>query len=139
MKIRLALLVAALLAVSATKGAAQKDSRWSEVSEAENTVVSIDHGSIRRHHEHLRVWVRWEYRTTRSAPGGQRYRTRLSLQAVDCAERRGHVIQAVLKDAAGNVVTSVTAPTVEWNYASPNSIGEKILDAVCAYAEAQSL
>ncbi|MFL5383263.1 MAG: hypothetical protein ACJ8GN_12150 [Longimicrobiaceae bacterium] len=53
MRIRSVLLAVTLLVLTAAKGVAQKDSRWSEVTESESAILSVDHSTIRRAHEFL--------------------------------------------------------------------------------------
>lgn len=76
-----------------------------------------------------RVWTRIDH----SRNPSRREREALRLVEIDCREGASRWVSAVLRDAGGQVISSVTNTMYgdECVYAPPGSVGATLLEAVC--------
>ena len=119
-------------------------SRWLLVGAGAKIKVYFDKQTIRRSGNQVRVWLMWdstESRTTSSAYPPRTYLSEKTFAIYDCSGRASKTIQAVRysqPDASGEVVESqsVREAAVSFAAITPETLGESILEAVCAHSNA---
>jgi hypothetical protein len=109
---------------------------WTQVASADDLAVEVHPGRLSRDADGMiRGWERTKYKTPRRAKNGKTYVSVMVQTRYDCDARRSMSTRGIHYDRSGGVVISWTVPTYdqEWTEVVPESVGEAVLDEVCAY------
>jgi hypothetical protein len=88
--------------------------------------------------DHLDLWIRETFPTLQNlTPTSEKkllYKSTIGRWSVDCADRRYRVLQGIYYSATGLVVHSYEQTEQEstWSTVIPESVGEAVVDSVCA-------
>jgi hypothetical protein len=109
---------------------------WTRVAFTEDFVVEVhplrltsDANGI------IRGWERTKFNAPQKTAEGKAYVQTMVQKRYDCEQRRSLAIRGIFYNRSGEVGGSWTAPSYdqEWKDVVPESVGEGVLDEVCAY------
>ena len=109
---------------------------WTQVASSDNLTVEVHPGRLSSDPNGIiRGWERRKYKAPQRTENGKTYISVMAQTRYDCEARRSMTTRGILYDRSGGVVDSWTVPTYEqeWMDVVPESVGEGILDEVCAY------
>lgn len=126
-------LKAAIVACAAAIAGPAIASRWIEAGSGKGVTVFYEADTIAKSGEYLQAWEKWEYNPV--TPPHEAYNKQL--KDYDCANRRTRLAASVNYKADGTVISNFTWEPYErkWRVATPDSIGEAMVKAVCATQE----
>jgi len=108
--------------------------RWVRVDSSKHgDVFSFDHeGVIRFDSAQFLMWWQATYKNMG---------TRAERLEVNCSARETRLLESVVKDSAAGIVVNQSVPndSLKWWSVAPNSEGDRVLVASCAYAESRNL
>ena len=121
--------IAGLAAAAITFAAPAQASRWIESASGKNATVFYDADTVQRSGSYLVAWEKWENKPNPT----RKEAVNKAQKEYDCAGRRSRLINSVNYREDGTVISSFTWEPYEqtWTAATPDSIGEAMLEAVC--------
>ena len=132
MKAKRVAIVVACLALSATATAAN----WVLVGDNPKATVEVDRAGITREGATTKAWFRWNYAAPQYTAGDKKaYRSAKQLNVFNCSKRQYAIAQQIgyeELDSMGDSVFHEAFRKLEYVEVIPDSIGESMLEYVCA-------
>lgn len=112
------------------------------ISEEEGEKIYTDYDSIKPYYfnnksdYYITVWTKTEYQTDRIFNNNQYYRTKLTLDYLDCKNQKWDFSHIIYHNKNGGVVTSTEKyvdinSSNSWKITAPETVGQLRLDWVC--------
>lgn len=123
----------------ASAGSGDSGERWISAGRSERLALTFDRTRITVISAGTyRIWERRSYLNTQTNSGGDVYDVVLSHADVDCTRARTRLISFV-QYLGNKVVKSASAESPDrWQPVVPESIGEALMEAVCAHVRSRS-
>lgn len=124
----------------------QQDESWRVLRVGDDYTYYINpKTTVRTPQDTFKVWIKYVVAETNKKELNKKvwwkYDYMLELQEYDCAQRRTLLVEIVGYDAQGNLIDHMRyndkKGTDEWKNMVPGSVGESVLESVCAVSKKQ--
>ena len=108
-------------------------SRWHTLFEYPTLGYYLDRETLQRSGGRVTAWTWGGYADEKSTRQGTRYDRALSREEFDCSRRRTRALEEIFYRDGENVRSYSHDPPTNWSAWAPETDGELIGEAVCAY------